>query len=59
MATRYKWQQFLSERRAKNETDRRSADPHADTDDCRLWTVEVAAHDPMGMEEADRKRKEL
>lgn len=36
-----------------NEIDRRSADPHADTDACGLWAVEAAAHDPMGVEEAE------
>lgn len=43
----------MPERRAKNETNRRSADPHADTDACGLWSVEAAAHDPMGVEEAE------
>ena len=37
----------------RNETDRRSADPHADTDACGIWIVEAAAHDPMGVEEAE------
>lgn len=43
----------MPERRAKNEIDRRSADPHADTDACGIWAVEAAAHDPMGVEEAE------
>ena len=43
----------MPERRAKNETNRRSADPHADTDACGLWSVEVTAHDPMGVEETE------
>lgn len=37
----------------RNETNRRSADPHAYTDACGLWAVETAAHDPMGVEEAE------
>jgi hypothetical protein len=37
----------------RNETDRRSADPHADTDACGVWAVEAAAHDPVGVEEAE------
>lgn len=36
-----------------NEIDRRSANPHAYTDACGLWAVEVTAHDPMGVEEAE------
>lgn len=43
----------MPERRAKNEIDRRSADPHANPDACGLWVVEAAAHDPMGVWEAE------
>lgn len=44
-------------RRAKNETNRRSADPHAYTDACGLWAVETAAYDPVGVEEVEGKKK--
>lgn len=47
----------MPERRAKNETNRRSTDPNAYTDDRGLWTVEVTAHDPMGVEEVEGKKK--
>lgn len=43
----------MPERRVNNEIDRRSANPHADTDACGIWAVEAAAHDPMGVEEAE------
>ena len=43
----------MPERRRRHETDRRSTDPHADTDACGLWTVAAAAHDLVGMEEAE------
>lgn len=43
----------MPERRRRHETDSRSADPHADTDDCWIWTMEAAAHAPMGVEEAE------
>lgn len=43
----------MPERRAKNETNRRGADPHADTNACGIWAVAATAHYPMGVEEAE------
>ena len=37
----------------RNETDRRGANPHADTNACGLWAVEVTARDSVGVEEAE------
>lgn len=43
----------MPERRHRHEANSRSADPHADTDDCWIWTMEAAAHAPMGVEKAE------
>ena len=43
----------MPERRRRHETDCRSADVRHRRSDCRLWAVEAAARDPMGVEEAE------